>query len=504
MQFDLAQIAIGAAAAALVGVAAGGAKAWYARRRRGGAGTAVGTSATGVDPVTGLMGRDAFELALQERLRAAEKKVEECCVLQVGLDDFRLVQDDGGRESADKALAAVAARLRGIAGPSASLARIASHEFALCLALPREAGEAAARRITEALPAPLELNGTTLELSASVGIAVASEHGSGPRLLGRAGAAMRAAQRSGGGAHAVFDPQIEAEYQSELTLAQDLQAALAKRQFELFFQPRIDARRLEVSAVEALLRWRHPSMGLVSPARFMPIAERFGLDRQIGEWVLDDVLRRAAAWRAAGLSLRAVVNVSGAQLRRDEFAAGLARALKKHAAPADSLVCELAEVDALENTAATRQAFARLAKLDVRIAVGEFSGRPEGLSALQKLPVHELSIARHLVAALPSDDEARRTVERIVAAAHARGLRVGGVGIESEAHRDQVVRLGCDDLQGFLFAKPMSARGVAIWSVDASRNLGQTLKPSQFKETMLYDGQREPDGFARTRVAPRQ
>jgi EAL domain-containing protein (putative c-di-GMP-specific phosphodiesterase class I) len=335
-------------------------------------------------------------------------------------------------------------------------------------------------------------------------MAVASEHGHDLRLLARAGAAMRAAQRSGGAAHAVFDPQIEADHQDELAIARDLKAALTNKQLELFFQPRIDARRLEVSAVEALLRWRHPSMGLVSPARFMPVAERFGLVEPLGEWVLDEVLRKAAAWRSAGLDLQVVVNVSGAQFRRDDFAVKLARALKTHRAPAASVVCELAEVDALENTAATRRAFARLAKLGVRIAVGEFSGQPDGLSALQALAVHEVSVARHLVAALPTDGEARRTVERIVAAAHARGMRVGGVGIETEAHRDQVVHLGCDVLQGFLFAKPMSARGVAIWSVDASRNLGQTLKPSQFKETMVYEGQPTQVAFAPTRITPRR
>lgn len=495
-------LALGAATAAGLGLGA----AWAWRRRASDRGNAATPAvATEVDPVTGLMTRARFELALQDRLLAAEKQGVDCCVLHVGLDNFRLVQDDAGPALAEKALAVVAARLRALGGSATPMARVAAEEFAICLNAPREAGEKVALRIAQAMAAPLNVDGRDLEIGASVGLSVAPEHGSSPRLLGKAAAATRAVQRSGGGAHAVFDPRIEAEHNSELTMARDLQDAAAKGQLELFFQPKIDARRLEVVSVEALLRWRHPTHGLVSPARFVPIAERQGLIDVLGQWVLDGALKQVATWRKTGLGFGVAVNVAGAQFRRDDFAAGLARALKTHGVPAELLVCEIAEAVALEDTEATRQAFARLHKLGVRIAIGGFAGHPAGLAALAHLPAHEVKIDRSLVAALSSTGETAE-VARIVAAAHERHLRVVAEGVENEAQRDQAVRLGCDELQGYLFAKPMSARAVAIWSADASSNLAQTLRPSQFKDTQPYEAGRSvpPEAFAQTRIVLRR
>jgi len=215
-------------------------------------------------------------------------------VLHVGLDAFRLVADNGEPAGAARALAVVAARLRALAGASTPLARVGVDEFAIWLEAPREAGETLALQVTQAFAEPFGVDGRDLDLAVSVGLAIAPEHGEGPRLLAKAAAATRAVQRSGGGAHAVFDPRIEAAHNDELSIARELQEAAAKKQLELFFQPKIDARRLEITAVEALLRWRHPSMGLVSPARFIPIAERQGLIEPLGQWVLG--VRSGTPW----------------------------------------------------------------------------------------------------------------------------------------------------------------------------------------------------------------
>lgn len=504
MEFGLAAAAFGAAAVVTGGAAFAVVRM---RRRRGADGVrppAGPEAPSGIDPITGLMTRARFELALQDMLLQSEKRGEDCCVLHVLLDDVRLVVDDGGAELGEKVLGTVAARLRALVGTSTPVACLAGDEFALALIAPREAAEKLALRIVKAIPAPLNVDAREIELSASVGLAAAPEHGTGVRLLLRAAAASRAVQRSGGGAHAVFDPRIEAEHNSELTIARDLAEAVAKGQLELFFQPKIDARQLEVGAVEALLRWRHPAMGLVSPARFIPIAERHGLMDALGQWVVDGALKQAALWRGAGLRFQVAVNVSGVQFRRDDFTVRLARSLKAFGLPAAALVCEIAEPVALENTEATKRAFARLHKLGVRIAVGEFSGRPDALEALGGLPVHELKVARSLVAALPNDGDARLVVKAIVDAAHAGRLRVVAEGIENEAQRDQAVHVGCDDLQGYLFARPMSARAVAIWAVDASRNLAQTLRPSQFKDTLPKDEQPTTAAFAQTRISLRR
>jgi EAL domain-containing protein (putative c-di-GMP-specific phosphodiesterase class I) len=174
--------------------------------------------------------------------------------------------------------------------------------------------------------------------------------------------------------------------------------------------------------------------------------------------------------------------------------------------PPELLVCEVAETVALEDTEATRQAFARLHKLGVRIAIGGFSGHAAGLAALERLPVHELKLDHALVAALAVAGEGAAAVAQVVAAAQPRGLRVVAEGVENEAQRDQAVRLGCDALQGYLFAKPMSARAVGIWSADAASNLAQALRPSQFKDTQPYEPGRTvpPEAFAQTRISLRR
>jgi diguanylate cyclase (GGDEF)-like protein len=492
MNVDFAQAALGAAA---LSVAL--ATAWALSRRRihSSQPRAAPDTSADLDPVTGLMTRTRFELALLDRLLLAEKQGMNCCVLHIGLDGFRLVRDDGGAVLANKVLTAVAARLRLLGGASMALARVAGDEFAMSLNAPREVGEKLALRITQAFAAPLQVDGRDFELSVSVGLATAPEHDAGPRLLGKAAAVTHAVQRSGGGAHAVFDPRIEAANNEELSIARELRAALGKSQLEVFFQPKIDATRIEVSAVEALVRWRHPSMGLVSPARFIPIAERQGLLEPLGQWVLEGALKQVAAWRSAGMNLHVAVNISGGQFRSDDFATKLQRCLKAHGLPADWLTCEITEAVAVENTEATRRAFARLHKVGVQIAIGDFAGHATSLSALASLQVHEIKVARSLVAAVPNDAEAGATIARVVAAAQPLGLRMVAEGVENEAQRDAVVRLGCNTLQGYLFAKPMSARAVGLWAVDASRNLEYAFRSSQVKHTQAHQA------FAETRIS---
>jgi EAL domain-containing protein (putative c-di-GMP-specific phosphodiesterase class I) len=340
----------------------------------------------------------------------------------------------------------------------------------------------------------------------SVGLAMAPSNDPGPRLLAMAAAAAQAVQRSGGGAHSVFDASIATAHNEELSIARELNDAALKRQLELFFQPQIDARKLEVTTVEALLRWRHPAMGLVSPARFIPVAERQGLMAPLGRWILDGAIKQAATWRAAGLRFRVAVNISGVQFRQDDFVPGLERSLKAHRLPGELLTCEIAESVLLESTAANTRTLERLRKLGVQVSIGDCAGGPAALAALAQLAVQEVKLSRDLVAALPNDAEARQAVQAVVAVARERGLRVVGEGVESEAQRDHALQLGCDELQGYMFAKPMSARAVTIWSADVHRNLAQTFQPMQFKETQIDDRSRGAGAtaFAQTRISLRR
>jgi diguanylate cyclase len=507
MDLDLMKAAAGLAALAVTGVAGG--TLWMRRRHRAtrnNGARAQQAAEAALDPSTGLMTRVRFELAVQDGLSIAQKRGLQSCVLHVVVDGFRLAKDIGGAAVASKVLAVVAQRLQAACGESTPLARMGNDEFAVWLDAPREAGENLAVRITESFAAPASVEGRDFELVVSVGLAVAPMNDAGPRLPAMAAAAAHAVQRSGGGAHSVFDARIAMAHNEELSIARELNEAAAKRQLELFFQPQIDARKLEVATVEALLRWRHPAMGLVSPARFIPVAERQGMMESLGQWILDGAIKQAAAWRSAGLRFRVAVNISGVQFRQDDFVPALERGLKTHRLPGELLTCEIAESVLLESTAANKRTLEGLRKLGVQISIGDFAGGPAGVAALAILPVHEVKLSHDLVAALPNDADARRTVQAVVAAARERGLRVVGEGVESEAQRDHAVQLGCDELQGYMFAKPMSARALTIWSSDAHRNLAQTFQPALFKETQIDEGIRGhgATAFAPTRISLRR
>jgi diguanylate cyclase len=447
-----------------------------------------------------LMPRSQFELELEDRLLQAEKHGRDSCVLHIVVEGLRQALAGKPPGFCEAVLAATALRLRRVCGASVPLARLAEEEYGLWLDAPREAAEKLAARLTEEFTAPFTAEGQTLELGLSVGLALSPEHGSGVRLLKKAVAATRSAQRSGGGAHAVFDPRIGAEHNDELAMAKELQEALRRHQLELFFQPKIDAENFDVDAVEGLLRWRHPTRGLVSPARIVEMAERQGLMEPLGLWIMNSLLKTGAAWREAGLSVNLALNLSGVQFRADDLAATLQRGLKEHGVPAGTVICEIPEAVAMEDTMATRRAFTQLRALGVRIAISDFKGCAAGLAALSTLPVQEVKISRDLVAAMGTDLVAQQVVEQIVATAQARQMRVVAEGVETPAQRDQAMRLGCDALQGYLFVRPMSARAVAIWAADASQNLAQTLPQAQFKDTMPASITDMEQAFANTDV----
>lgn len=504
MDLELMQRAAGAA---LVMAGVAGAALWVRRRvPSAGATRSQPAGESAQDPSTGLMTRVRFELAVQDGLALALKRGKESCVLHVVVEGLRLAKDIGGTAVAAKVLDDVARRLKVACGETARVGRMGNDEFAVWLDAPRAAGEALAVRITESFAAPAKVDGRDFELTVSVGLAVAPTHDPGPRLLAMAAAAAKSVQRSGGGAHSVFDERIAMAHNEELSIARELNDAALKRQLELFFQPQIDARKLEVTTVEALLRWRHPAMGLVSPARFIPVAERQGLMQPLGQWILDGAIKQAAAWRSAGLRFRVAVNISGVQFRHDDFVPGLERSLKTHRLAGELLTCEIAESVLLESTAASKRTLEKLLKLGVQLSIGDFAAGPAGRAALALLPVHEVKLSHDLVAALPNDADARGAVQAVVAAARERSLRVVAEGVETEPQRDHAVQLGCDELQGYMFAKPMSARAVTIWSADVQRNLAQTFQPGLFKETQIDERARGQGAtaFAPTRISLRR
>ncbi|MDE2274678.1 MAG: bifunctional diguanylate cyclase/phosphodiesterase [Burkholderiales bacterium] len=417
------------------------------------------------DPLTGLLTRQALELELDAATRACDDGRQSLTLLYVGLDNFRSINDDHGHRAGDAVLAETGRRLAALASPPPVVARVAGDEFALLIAADRERAWIAAAEVLAALARPYRMDDRERELTASVGIAVYPDDGSRPRLLAHAALAMRSVKRGGGGAHACYDPALAVDRREQTELLQDLRHALERGELQLYYQPKIDARSLQVTAAEALLRWQHPRRGMISPLIFVPLAEQHGLIAGIGRWVIEEACHQAALWRSRGLRMRVAVNISSHQLRQDDLVPFIEATLARHGIPPSRLTCEITETVAVEDTEVTRRAFERLRRTGLHVSIDDFGTGQSSLATVRRLPAAELKIDRAFVADLASA-KARTIVQTIVKMAHDLGMRVVAEGVETEAQRDLLVEMGCDELQGFLFARPMTATAIALWADD--------------------------------------
>lgn len=434
------------------------------------------------DPLTGLQPRAAFEDVLDYAHEEAQTSGLGFALLYIGLDGMRGVNELQGHAGGDAVLAATGRRLRELASEEAC-ARVASDEFVVLVQGDVEASRRAARRVLEALAQPVPLGWQEVKLTASVGVARYPEHGSRPLLMRHAAAAMRSVKLAGGGSWAEYHLNMTESVREKLGFARELQRAIHDKQLELVYQPKIDARSLEITAAEALLRWNHPVKGVVSPELFIPVAERHGLIGLIGDWVLNEAIRQAADWRDKGLRMRVAINVSGYQMRQDDFAERLASGLAQRRLRAERFTCEITETIAMEDTAVTQRAFARLGEIGVHVSIDDFGTGHSSLAALRRLPAAELKIDSAFVTDLATSADARTIVQAIVQMAHTLDLRVVAEGVETREQRDFLVALGCDELQGFFFAKPMSAAEIELWAIHEDGPVDMRFRDSLFSET---------------------
>jgi diguanylate cyclase len=268
-------------------------------------------------------------------------------------------------------------------------------------------------------------------------------------------------------------------------LLRDLRLAVEQHQLELYYQPKIHAPTGEITGAEALMRWNHPRRGLISPAVFIPVAERFGLIRPLGDWLIDEACRQARAWRDQGLRMRVAINLSMHQMRQDDLVDRIGSALARHKVNPRLLTCEITETAAMDDTAATRALFDRLARLGVHISIDDFGTGYSSLASLRKLPAEELKIDQGFVQDLETSEDARAIVDAVVKMAHALGLKVVAEGVETEAQHRILRALGCHELQGYVFAKPMSAKALALWAMDDVGPRPMSFRPSLFADTDL-------------------
>jgi diguanylate cyclase (GGDEF)-like protein len=426
-----------------------------------------------LDPLTGLPNRLLFEDRLAHALerggRADERRergAAKLCVLFVDLDGFKPVNDSFGHAAGDAVLKTVAARLSALARDSDTLARIGGDEFVLLVEDAASLADcvALANRMVRALALPFETDGRSVTISGSIGIVVYPDHGQKDKLIAHADAAMYAAKRAGGNTYALFESHMNAAAIEQLSLQTDLRRAVELRQLQLYYQPKVDGETGQIHGVEALLRWNHPERGIVSPGVFIPIAERFGLINALGNWVIDEACRQMSAWADEGLRMRVAINLSVHQLREDDLVDRIDRALRRNGVDASQLLCEITESVAMEDFQGTQSAFDNLGRIGVFLSIDDFGTGYSSLSYLRQLPARQLKIDRSFVSDLEVSADARAIVSAVVRLAHELGLRVVAEGVETAGQRDILVGIGCDELQGFYLARPMTADALMAWT----------------------------------------
>lgn len=426
-----------------------------------------------LDPLTGLPNRLLFEdrvaHALKRNERADEwssrRRTENLAVLFLDLDGFKSINDSLGHAAGDRVLMEVATRIRNTARSRDTVARIGADEFVLLMeAVPGSADcETMARRLVEAVGRPVEIAGRQVGISASVGIVVFPDRGHKDKLIAQADAAMHAAKRAGGNSYAMYEPHMDGDALAQLSLQCDLRHAIERGELQLHYQPKVDAQHGKLCGVEALLRWSHPERGIVSPCVFIPIAERNGLINTMGNWVIDEACRQMQAWACEGVRMCVAINLSVHQLRQEDLVERIRAALRRHQIDASQLMCEITESSAMDDIEISQRAFDGLAHIGVFLSIDDFGTGHSSLSYLRQLPARQLKIDRSFVRDLEASDDARAIVGAVVQLAHALGLRVVAEGVETEAQRDILLGLGCDELQGYFFAEPMAADALPDW-----------------------------------------
>lgn len=420
------------------------------------------------DALTGLPNRALLTERIDQAIRQADEQGGCFALMFIDLDGFKPINDAYGHHLGDQVLKAVAARLRADLQARDTLARIGGDEFVLLAHLqnPDDALDLAALQV-ELVSRPFDMLDQRLAMSASLGIVVYPGNGQGAHeLLRNADAAMYHAKGSGKNGYRFFDASMNSNARLQVQLIQDLRVALAEGQFRLHYQPKFDAASGVAIGAEALLRWQHPEQGLLSPDRFVSLAEKTGLIVPIGAWVLDEACRQMRVWRDMGFEgWRIAVNLSAIQFCHAGLLDSVARALAQNQLPANCLTLEITETTAMHDVEASLAVLGRLADMGVDLSIDDFGTGYSSLMYLKRLPANELKIDRGFVRDLEHDSDDAAIISAIVALGRALGLRIVAEGVETECQRHFLTQLGCDALQGYLLGRPMPADALPVVGV---------------------------------------
>jgi len=408
------------------------------------------------DALTDLPNRTLFH----ERLKGELTRIapgEQLAVHYIDVDEFKSVNDTLGHLVGDELLRFVAMSLRHCATEDEFVARLGGDEFAIVQTAVKSEAEVAdlAERVLNAIRAPFECLGHQVTTDASIGIALAPEHGASlDEVLKNADLAMYAAKSAGRRTWRFFEPEMDARVKARRVLEMDLRQAIADHAFEIHYQPYVDLQDDSITGCEALVRWRHPQRGWISPAEFIPIAEDTGLINELGEWVLTTACAEAATWPE---HINLAVNVSPVQFKSGTLALKIVAALSASGLPADRLELEITEAVLIRDDDDALAILHQLRTIGVRLALDDFGTGYSSLSYLQRFPFDKIKIDRCFVNDLAEPDGSSCIVQAVVNIAAARNMATIAEGVETSVQRESLRALGCTEMQGYLFSPAVPA-----------------------------------------------
>jgi len=409
------------------------------------------------DALTGLANRKALRDRLVERLASAARTGQATAVLYVDLDRFKAVNDTLGHPLGDALLRKVAERFKSALRDGDVVARLGGDEFAVIQSdAPQPAGATAlATRLVDLIGRAYAIDGHILHIGASVGVAIAPNDGYEPDvLLKNADLALYRAKAEGRGCHRFFEPGMDERMQARRSMEIDLRRALALKQLELVYQPQFDLASNVIIGFEALIRWHHPTRGVVPPGEFIPLAEEIGVISAIGEWVLRTACKQAAAWP---MPVSIAVNLSPVQFRGGKLAETVISALAQSQLPVQRLELEITEGALLDNTDEVLNVLNRLRELGVAVSMDDFGTGYSSLGYLQKFPFDKIKIDQRFIRDIDAQADRQAIFRAVTSLASTLRMKTIAEGVETEAELACIRAAGCDEVQGYLTGRPMPA-----------------------------------------------
>jgi diguanylate cyclase (GGDEF)-like protein len=414
------------------------------------------------DALTGLANRLQFNTALAERYASRRAEDAAFALLTLDLDRFKMVNDTLGHGMGDELLRRVAQRLQRVMREGDLVARLGGDEFAILKSGATDLGaiQPVAERVIDILTRPFLIDGHILNVGTSIGIALAPNDGANPeQLMRNADLALYGAKEDGRGGYRMFEDGMNARMQARRTLELDLRRAIARQEFELHYQPQVDAQSGRYDGAEALIRWHHPERGLVSPAQFIPLAEETGLINAIGEWVLRTACAEARSWPD---HLTVAVNLSPVQFRDARLVAMIRGILAETGLPGSRLEIEITEGTLMQDEEHTFAVLGELRADGIRISMDDFGTGYSSLSTLHRFPFDKIKIDQSFVRRVPHDRDSAAIVRAIATLGASLGIKTTAEGVETDRQARFIAEEGCDQIQGYLVSRPVPAARIAV------------------------------------------